>query len=151
MAVKPLSAEHRHSPADTQRQRNAIISAKVADNRSQALADYARQVNRNLGILVRGRRRAINLTQADIAERVGVSRASIANIEAGEQTVSVAMLLRIAAGLDMPVEDFLERADPAAGGTSEGQFEAPIEKKLRNDDERTWLRSLLLDSSHPAA
>ncbi len=49
-------------------------------------------------------RRRAGLTQPQLAERVGVGRATIARIEAGGTSPSVALALRIAQTLGEPVE-----------------------------------------------
>jgi transcriptional regulator with XRE-family HTH domain len=55
-----------------------------------------------LGSAVAQRRKALGLTQADIAARIGMTRASIANIETGRQKVLLhqVYLLANALGLD---------------------------------------------------
>lgn len=49
-------------------------------------------------------RKRKGLTQPQLAERVGVSRPTIARIEAGGTSPSVALALRIAREVDEPVE-----------------------------------------------
>lgn len=53
---------------------------------------------------VRAARRARELTQADLAERVGVSRQTIVAVEAGDYAPSVYLALDLAAELDRTVE-----------------------------------------------
>jgi transcriptional regulator with XRE-family HTH domain len=54
-----------------------------------------------LGESVATRRKALGLTQADIATKMGVSRASIANIEAGRQKVLLHQVYLFAAVLSL--------------------------------------------------
>ncbi|OYU76065.1 MAG: transcriptional regulator [Alphaproteobacteria bacterium PA3] len=54
-----------------------------------------------LGESVATRRNALGLTQADIATKVGISRASIANIEAGRQKVLLHQVYLLAAALKL--------------------------------------------------
>ena len=79
----------------------------MADETSTASAEYNRAVNRAVGAAIREARDACGMTQAALAELIGLSRASIANIERGEQSVTVALLLRIAAALSTPAADLL--------------------------------------------
>src|SRR5712692_1672050 len=54
-----------------------------------------------LGDLIRRRRKILNLSQEKLAGRLGVSRASIANIETGRQKILVHQLLQLAATLNL--------------------------------------------------
>lgn len=55
-----------------------------------------------LGLRIKERRRAMRLTQAELAERVGMARAALAGIEIGRQRTSVIALARLARNLDTP-------------------------------------------------
>lgn len=54
---------------------------------------------------VRGRRSALGLSQAALAERVGVSRQALSAIEAGRQVPSTALALQLARALECTVDD----------------------------------------------
>jgi transcriptional regulator with XRE-family HTH domain len=56
-----------------------------------------------LGALIRSRREARGITQAELGARIGVARCSVANIEAGRQDTTVCRLAAIASvlGIDM--------------------------------------------------
>ena len=56
---------------------------------------------RNLGNRIRDLRKKTRRTQDQIARRVGISRASLANIEAGRQQVLVHHLVALAKALDL--------------------------------------------------
>ena len=55
-----------------------------------------------LGEAVAIRRKAIGLTQAQVAVKVGISRASIANIESGRQKVLLHQVYLFAEALKLP-------------------------------------------------
>lgn len=61
-----------------------------------------------LGENIRSRRLLAELTQAKLAEQVGLERTSITNIEKGTQKVPLHVLLRICEALDVNVASLLE-------------------------------------------
>lgn len=62
---------------------------------------------------VREVRTAANLTQANLAEKVGVSRQTIISIEQGGYTPSIRLALQLAGVLRTPVDDlFTLQRDP---------------------------------------
>jgi transcriptional regulator with XRE-family HTH domain len=77
----------------------------VADATSQALAQFSAVAQRALGEALRQARIDRDLTQNQVARGARISRGSVANIERGEQSVSIAVFLRLAAAIDL---------DPAA-------------------------------------
>lgn len=67
---------------------------------------------RSFGRRVAGRRSALTLTQAQLAARIGVSRASIANIERGQQNLSLHQVYRLTEALGLSdVTDLLPRME----------------------------------------
>ena len=58
-----------------------------------------------LGFRLRERRAAMNLTQADLAEKCGLHRTFIGSVERGERNVSVLNLRMIAKALRIAMED----------------------------------------------
>ncbi len=75
-------------------------------------------IYRHIGAVIRRGRKRLKprLTQEELAQRVGISRASLANIETGRQSVLVHQLYALAAALDLAPADFLPptEADPRA-------------------------------------
>jgi transcriptional regulator with XRE-family HTH domain len=73
-------------------------------------------IYRHIGAVVRKGRKKFQprLTQEALAQRVGISRASLANIETGRQSVLVHQLYALAAALDLAPEDFLLHAPDSA-------------------------------------
>ena len=59
------------------------------------------ELYRRLGRTVADRRRNLRLTQSNLAERVGLSRASVANLENGRQRIMVHQLYALANALDL--------------------------------------------------
>lgn len=58
-------------------------------------------IYRAFGRAIATRRKVLGLTQADLASRVGMSRASVANIEAGRQNVLLHHVFSLATALQM--------------------------------------------------
>lgn len=58
----------------------------------------------DLAATVRGRRRDLGLSQADLAESAGVSRVWIATVEAGKRSVNFGMVLRLLGALDLTMD-----------------------------------------------
>ena len=95
---------------------------------------------RELGRRVAARRTARRLTQFDVAEAIGSSRASVANIEAGRQGLQVHQLYPLARALDL--DDLGELIPTGVPATLDdeplGDFEvsafqrAQIESLVRN-------------------
>ena len=63
---------------------------------------------------MRTRREDLRLTQADLAAKIGLSRASIANIEGGRQAVLLHQFLALAEALTIPPMDLIPSASPAS-------------------------------------
>ncbi len=60
---------------------------------------------------LRSARKAANLTQEALAERVGLSRTSITNIEKGRQHVSLHMLFTLAAAIGVELVELLPQKE----------------------------------------
>ena len=61
-----------------------------------------------LGYRIRERRRQLNISQAELAKRVGISASYQNLIEHNKRSVGGSLLLRIAAELNMPIEELSE-------------------------------------------
>ena len=59
------------------------------------------ELYRRLGQTVAKRRRELRLTQSDIAEKLGLSRASLANLENGRQRIMVHQLFALVNALEL--------------------------------------------------
>jgi HTH-type transcriptional regulator / antitoxin HipB len=59
---------------------------------------------RNLAAAVRGRRRDLRLTQAELAKRAGVSRKWVYEFEAGKPTAELQLILRVLDVLGLTLE-----------------------------------------------
>ena len=87
-------------------------------------------IYRHIGAVVRQGRRKFKprLTQEVLAQRIGISRASLANIETGRQSVLVHQLYALAAALDLAPADFLP---PAADTGARAEWDEVLPDDLK--------------------
>lgn len=83
-----------------------------------------------IGHRIRQARRARSLTQAQLAERVGLQRTSITNIESGVQHVQVHVLFELANAVGVKVADLLPESFGGDGGAqSDPLRDLPTERR----------------------
>jgi transcriptional regulator with XRE-family HTH domain len=66
---------------------------------------------RELGYRIKAARMRASLTQAQLAEMVGLTRISIIEVESGQQKILVSNLARIARATQVPLSELVEFAD----------------------------------------
>lgn len=71
-----------------------------------------------LGQLISEHRRRAKMTQQALAAALGLSRASVANIERGKQAVLLHLLFKIASILNLSVLDLIPSSNPELGAYS---------------------------------
>ena len=81
--------------------------------REQLLVSDTSDLQQRLGVRIRRRRAALGLTQCVLGSRVGVSRATIANVEAGRQNLTLRRLEGLARALETGLDE-LFRPGPDA-------------------------------------
>ena len=74
-----------------------------------SIGDMRIRTAKDLGILFRERRRELDLSQADLAKKVGTSRQWVVDLERGKPRLEIGLVLRAAEALD-----FVTRFDPTA-------------------------------------
>jgi len=85
-------------------------------------------IYQQIGRIIRARRRVLDRAQGQLAQQVGISRATLANIETGRQRVLVHQLYAFARALELKLSDLLpEQAPPRLAAEWSG---APIEGNL---------------------
>jgi transcriptional regulator with XRE-family HTH domain len=99
------------------------------------------QLYREFGRALRARRKQAGLSQDDVAQRVGMSRTSITNIEQGRQHVSLHVLYELAGAVGATPGDLLPASQVLVKGNSE------LEKKLDNvvlhEEGKDWIRRVV--------
>jgi transcriptional regulator with XRE-family HTH domain len=91
------------------------------------------------GKLVRRHRMRLNLTQDQLADRVGLSRTSITNIEKGRQKVLIHHLIHLAESLQVSPEALLP---PIETPQIPPEIERRMDKDL-HDNEKDWVRRIV--------
>jgi transcriptional regulator with XRE-family HTH domain len=87
-----------------------------------------------IGAEIRRRREGLGLSQAQLAEKIGVGRTSITMIERGAQALLVHQLLEIASALRVPPDKLLEAVEVnEAVGPSRELFETAEALELLSD------------------
>ena len=82
-------------------------------------------IYKTIGETIRARRRRFHLTQEKLAPRIGMSRASLANIETGRQTILVHQLYRLAEVLEISPADLLPVPAAESERTDTTEIELP--------------------------
>jgi transcriptional regulator with XRE-family HTH domain len=99
------------------------------------------QLYREFGRLLRQRRKSAHLTQDDVADRVGLARTSITNIEQGRQHVSLHMLYELADAVGahahelLPKKAILLKKNPS--------LEKNLGKVPLEEEQKDWIRRLV--------
>jgi transcriptional regulator with XRE-family HTH domain len=73
----------------------------------------AEDLARAIGAAVRGERARLHLSQADLAERLGMSTSSVARLERAERIIGVTELPELCEALGVTLDRLLQDADPA--------------------------------------
>lgn len=77
-----------------------------------------KEVKTQFGLIVREWRGRRGLSQEELAERAGLHRTYVSDVERGFRNVSLESIDRLAAALEISVSQLFTRADAATGGTS---------------------------------
>lgn len=82
-------------------------------------ADVISETDSLIGKIIRDRREALKVTQAQLGDAIGVTFQQVQKYERGVNRVSAATLLRVADALQCHVADLYGDADPAGTSLSE--------------------------------
>lgn len=95
-------------------------------------------IYKQIGRIIRARRRVLDRAQELLAQEIGISRATLANIETGRQRILVHQLYAFAKALDLKLSDLLpEPLSPRlaaewSGAPIEGDLSAEQKKQVVN-------------------
>ena len=84
----------------------------------------------DLGAAIRDRRRALDLSQRDLAERVGVSRQWVVEIEGGKSRAELGLVLRTfeALGVSLAIDDGSTAAAAPRRAVSPSDIDAILDR-----------------------
>lgn len=83
---------------------------------------------RDLAAVIRGRRKDLGMSQAQLAERAGISRKWVYEFEAGKPTAEFGLLLRVLDVLDLHLEVGARSAAPITDRHARELLDALIEE-----------------------
>jgi transcriptional regulator with XRE-family HTH domain len=92
--------------------------------------DYEQNVTpdpiyKHIGAVIKSRRKTLTMNQEYLANAVGISRGSLANIEVGRQNVLVHQVYRIAEALGISPFDLLPAQEPVTSKKAQFRFSSP--------------------------
>jgi len=99
--------------------------------------DQKTDFDRELGAKIRASRERVDMSQDELARRVGLSRTSVTNIEGGRQGVQAYLLVRIAEALECSAIDLLPAVEVDAAGR------LPEQVKQLDESRRAWAERVL--------
>lgn len=110
-------------------------------------------IYRNLGIRIRELRKSLRQTQDQLAKQVGISRASLANIEAGRQQVLVHHLFALASALqlDSPAQLLLMPQARSRSSAASSSSSLPLAEGGLTEKQRREVLSLMGDAMQQVA
>jgi transcriptional regulator with XRE-family HTH domain len=92
-------------------------------------------IYKTIGGIIRQRRRRLELPQVELARRLGISRATLANIETGRQRVLVHHVYALAEALDIKPSDLLPQVNKTGSISEWAQFSLPNDLKPQQKEQ----------------
>ncbi len=96
----------------------------------------------SVGERIRSRRQKIGWTQEQLADKAGISKGFLSDLETGTRNVSAEYLLKIAQALTVTL-DFLMKGDPTRPKTGEIQIPARL-SNLAKQEHLSFAQTLML-------
>ena len=102
------------------------------DEDSTLLGQRASQVAREFGLVTRSRRKALNMTQDQLALATGVGRRFLIDLEAGKTTCQLGLSLVVAQALGLGPTAMLRCGERPASGALE--LPSPVDEEPECED-----------------
>src|SRR5689334_19563344 len=112
---------------------NVRVPLLTFDFDTAAGVDMNIRTTADLGALIRDRRLAAGVTQAELAQRAGVGRAFLVRLEHGHPTLEVGRVLAVIEALDL-ILDATEAKEPAAASPDSRALLDSIFESLNEGD-----------------
>lgn len=74
---------------------------------SSFVGNFRQSITKRFGQALRERRKALGLTQTDLATTTGLSRSYISEVECGRETISLERAEKLAQAVNVPLSDLL--------------------------------------------
>jgi DNA-binding XRE family transcriptional regulator len=103
------------------------------DETSTLLSRRAAEVARAFGLLTRSRRRALNMTQDQLALATGVGRRFLIDLEAGKTTCQLGLSLVVAEALGLRTSDVLQGGETAVPSDAV-ELPSPLDEELEYEN-----------------
>ena len=124
---------------------SATLTSATTLGHPQAVAeDFIEE----LGAAVRRLRESRGVTQAELAERVGLGRTSMTNLERGRQNPPLSLLPKLARALGVSVLDLVREA---TRGQSEESDDVLLSSQVQDESLRRWASQVISDYPKPGA
>lgn len=102
------------------------------DEDTTVLGQRAAEVARAFGLLTRSRRKALNMTQDQLALATGVGRRFLIDLEAGKTTCQLGLSLVVAQALGLRATDMLKGEESPS--LSDGlELPSPLDEELEHE------------------
>ena len=98
---------------------------------------YDEKCLKNIGSNIRLLRTVCQLSQQDMAERIGISQTHLSNLEHNHSSVNLKLLLRIANVFECPLETLLDRKAAALWAEANCAEEAEQAQAEKSDSDRS--------------
>src|SRR5690349_20952086 len=102
------------------------------DETATLLSARATEVARAFGLLARSRRRALNLTQDQLALATGVGRRFLIDLEAGKTTCQLCLSLVVAQALGLRATDLINGGEGRAVSDAP-ELTSPLDEELEHE------------------
>ncbi len=112
----------------------------------------AKDFSKNIGETLKKYRRAANMSQMELAEKIGISYQQLQKYEKGINNISIYRLKQISEALKIPISSLLESQEPERVAEDIGEYGLSLSKEektlldlFRKIDSKDIRRSLFLE------
>lgn len=100
------------------------------------------ELAKQVGRAVAARRQIAGLTQAEVADRLGVGQEAMSRLERGTVMPTLVRLARLADILAVPITTLLEESSPSTADVTGEVYRA---LQTLNESDRVWVKNMLTE------